>query len=626
MPVQSTLRHFRVLRTLRYLGQYGETRWVSNTPKHGDWRWEEQAKKVRDAYVIRKMRKHFSEEEVQAVLRYRRSDGSDEAVIADFFKNDQPTHYIPRDYHYQRALRVVADRMRPNRPIHPVSFPDLRAYDAELTTSAELPWTNNKWHFKPQGRDFDLETGKPRVNEFSESRLRKFDKGTRVKPYLRWKQELGLIKDSDTSYHNLYNEIFQVNRQWIHQIKEGEAPFWKDGLPVPHEALNLHLRTHVVHESKPDKVRAVFGAPKLLLHSELMFIWPLQATYQLNDNVGKLLWGREIGRGGWIKLLNEFVPNNTFISMDWSEFDRRLLHELIRDVHTIWRSYFDFSRYESTTRYHDAQIPEPERIERLWKWMTSSITDTPILLPNGQLWNWTHNGFGSGYQQTQLMDTFCNMIMTYTVLSSLGINIEAEGFKSRFQGDDGILAFRESVAFRDNKNFLTRMKEKGEYYFNAKLSDEKSSIGQHPNSMYVLGYNNRSGMPFREEDDLLSHLMFPERPQDFGRLTASAVGLAFAALGCSERFHNLCQDIFDDQMLWRKGVGFKRRDWKALKWMKKAGMENILEQVKNAQFPSYLHTMSAGITPHTMDAKERDRHWPMIERGVRGEIVFLEGL
>jgi len=192
-----------------------------------------------------------------------------------------------------------------------------------------------------------------------------------------------------------------------------------------------------------------------------------------------------------VKIMNEFASDNanTYISMDWSEFDRRLLHELIDDVHNIWRSYFDFSGYEPTTRYPDSSIDDPERLERLWKWMTHGIKSTPIELPNGQVWMWNYNGFGSGYQQTQLMDTFCNMIMTYTVLSSLGVNIESERFHSRFQGDDGVLSFQEQKFQLYGRDFLSQMKRKAEYYFNAKLSDDKSSIGDNYSDIYLLGYN-----------------------------------------------------------------------------------------------------------------------------------------
>jgi len=492
-----------------------------------------------------------------------------------------------------------------------------------LNVSAELPWTNPDFRFKPtELRDVDLETGKDRL-QTGPTKLRKFETTTTVPTYLRWKQELNAIKDNSPSFHNLYNEIFVYNRALVHQIKNGERSFWKeDGTPIPYERLKLHLRTHVVDEHKPDKVRAVFGTPKLLLMTELMFIWPLQSTYQ-NTQAGKLFWQREIGKGGWTSIMNEMHKwrSSTYISMDWSGFDRRMLHEIIDDVHDIWKSYYDFSTYEPTTRYPDPKV-DPEKIERLWKWMTHAIKATPIELPNGEVWQWRHNGFGSGYQQTQLMDSFVNMIMTYTVLSSLGVNIESDDFKARFQGDDAILAFPERKYFAYGRYFLNLMSERALHYFNAKLSDEKSGIGDHPNSLFALGYHNAYGRPYRTDEDLLSHLMFPERPQDFGRLAASAVGLAYASLGCSPRFYELTKEIWTSIVI-EKEI---QPDWKMLRWMKRAGLEEVIDTLVNAEFPSFEFLLSSGINFVPRTEKERQRSWPTRSDGERGEIVFLNVL
>lgn len=304
--------------------------------------------------------------------------------------------------------------------------------------------------------------------------------------------------------------------------------------------------------------------------------------------------------------------------MDWSGFDRRLLHELIDDVHKIWRSYYDFTSYEPTTRYPDPTV-DPEKIENLWAWMTSAIKRTPIELPNGEIWAWRFNGFGSGYQQTQLMDSFCNMIMTYTILSSLGVNIEGEHFRARFQGDDAIVAFPEKKFFFFKREFLQMMSDRGMLYFNAKLSTDKTMIGDHPNSMYALGYNQSYGTPYRTDEDLLSHLFFPEKPQDFGRLAASALGLAYASLGCSRPFYDLCKDIHH-KIVHERGI---EMNFKAWRWMKKAGIDEVLEQMMSGEFPSYEQILAQGITPHRRTEKENEHQWPTIVQGIRGEIVFL---
>jgi len=430
-----------------------------------------------------------------------------------------------------------------------------------------------------------------------------------------------LIEDSRASFHNLYNEIFIYNRPLIHQIKEGENPFWKDGKPIPYQELTLHMRSHVVSVDEPDKIRAVFGAPKLLLMAELHFIWPLQASY-LNGNCGRMLWGREMNRGGWRKLYQEIHKDgspNTVLGADWSAFDKRLLHQLIKIVHKIWRSYFDFTKYEPTSTYPNANPKDSDRIERLWEWMCHAITDTPILLPDGTVWKWRWNGFGSGFQQTQLMDTFANAIMMYTCLLALGVNVSSPHFWARFQGDDSIMAFFERMFYIYGPGFLTMLAEAAEYYFNAKLSVKKSKIQARASGMFVLGYFNQMGLAYRTEEDLLRHLMFPERPQDFGRLAASAVGLAHASLGCCPRFYSFCKYIFD-KIVHKKGIRIK---WKALQWMIRANIFANIDQLKHAGFPAISMLREARYAMTYRTESEKQRMWPTTIRSNQSNFYFL---
>jgi len=432
---------------------------------------------------------------------------------------------------------------------------------------------------------------------------------TKVDSYLRWKQSIGLTNDSARSFHNLYDEIFIYNRPLIHKIKEGQAPFWtEDGKPKPYMWNALHARSHVVGQDEPDKIRAVFGATKLLLQTELPFIWPLQATY-LNTTRGRMLWGREMSRGGWRKLLREIFANgppSTFLGIDWSQFDKRLLHQLIRIVHDIWRSYFDFEKYEPTSQYPNANPSDSKRIERLWEWMCAAITGTPIMLPNGQLWKWNWNGFGSGYQQTQLMDTFANAIMLYTCLLSLGINVDSEHFWARFQGDDSIVAFFERMFQLYGNNFLDQLEDSAMHYFNAKLNIKKSQIQRKVTGMSVLSYFNRMGIAYRTDEDLLRHLFFPERPQDYGRLAASAIGLAQASLGQNERFYSLCRTVYEKIVIDRE----IQPKWKVLRWLQRTGQDEILEQLKNQEFPRLTDLQSQAYAMNERTEYERERQWP----------------
>jgi len=577
----------------------------------------------RNEWLARQIRRFYSEEEVQQVFTNRRSDITDDGVMKYFFKGNQPLHFIPEDHHTERAINWTFEKFKPNRPLNPISFPDLRYYPTTLSVSAEAPWTTTDFRFTPTGRNIDHESDQPKLSQFVD----RLPIGTRmpIKAYLQQKQRMGLIDDDRAKFHNLYNEIFVHNRTLVHQISTLHPRFWINKVvPKPYYWNTLHARSHVVAQDEPDKVRAVFGATKLLLQVELMFIWPLQASY-LNTGAGQMLWGREIIRGGWKRMFNELHKNgppNTVISADWSEFDSRLLHQLMRIVHhRIWRKYYDFSHYEPTSFYPESSPKDPRKLDRLWKWMTEAILNTPILLPNGRLYRWLFNGFGSGYQQTQLMDTFCNSIMIITCLSALGVNVDAREFWAKFQGDDSLFAFFEIMFRIYGPHFKVMFAETAKYYFNAKLSVKKTHISDRVTGISVLSYFNSFGIPWRTDEDLLRHLFFPERSQNFPKLAASAMGLAYANCGHSDRFHALCEMIWD-KLVVKKEI---KPQWAGLRWMERAGYIETLKMFEGAHFPTRLYLLSMVYEHTPRSDSENQRQWPD-RPGPKGRFYFLNSI
>jgi hypothetical protein len=569
----------------------------------------------RNYIVMRSMLKFYSIDEISNVLKNRRSDFSDDAVIANFKLAEQPKHDIPVDDHFTRAIDLTKSMFKPSEELFPISYPDLRYYPWTLPVSAEAPWNLNDFKFVPFQTEYDWHDSKW---SYFKNKMSKY---FTINEWLRYKQAMGIIKDSSPRFHNLYNEIFVYNRALIHEIKYGSKQFWDDqNNPIPYYWNTLHSRSHVVAQDEPDKIRAVFGAPKLLLMAENMFVWQMQRVY-LNNEEGRLLWGREMMKGGWKKLVTEINQNgspNTVISIDWSQFDRRMLFALITIVHEIWRSYFNFNKYQATSIYVDPKPKNPEHIERLWRWMCHSIKFNPILLPNGELWRWSYNGFGSGYQQTQLMDSFVNAIMILTCLSALGIDINSDRFWIRIQGDDSLVTFFERVFDIYGPNFLDMLAKAAKYYFNAILSTKKSMIQKRLDGITVLGYFNVYGLPYRTDEDLLRHLFFPEHDQDWTRLAASAMGLAMASCGCSVRFYKCCKDIWDELTV-KRGV---EPHFRALRWMERANMIERIEALKKSDFPDFNTMRAEAWSMPTREKSAKQRLWPT-EPGSAGKFYFI---
>jgi hypothetical protein len=562
-------------------------------------------KRHRDWIVSKAVALYYQTAEIAQVLTNRRSNFSDQAVIADFERTEFEFHQIPFDEYVSNGIEQTAEMFKPTEALHPVHLADERYYPWHLPPSAEAPWNTSFFTFVPFDTKYDYSD--PRWKQFKPLETKRW----KVKEWLRYKHRFGYVENDNTSFHNLYNEIFVYNRYMIHRIKKGMSPFWTtiNGVlkPVTYFWNTLHSRSHVVSADEPDKIRAVFGATKLLLMVENMFIWQLQRRY-LNNDEGRMLWGREIMKGGWRKLFREIHNDgtpNTILTIDWSEFDKRLLFQLIDAVHKIWRSYFDFTKYAPNVFYPNGKT-NPIEIERLWNWMCYSIKYTPILLPDGRLFQWSWNGFGSGYQQTQLMDTFGNSIMILTCLSSLGINIKSEQFWIRIQGDDSLVSFFERTYEIYGPSFLTQLAGAAKFYFNAKLNVKKSQILGRLSGATVLGYLNTYGIPYRTDEDLLRHLYFPERDQDYSRLAASALGLMLASTGCSQSFHNVCVHIWNELVL-KRGI---RPNFSSLSWMERANMIERIEALEGAELPPRMTLRAETFCEPTRTNAAKGRLWP----------------
>jgi len=296
------------------------------------------------------------------------------------------------------------------------------------------------------------------------------------------------------------------------------------------------------------KIRAVFGVPKLLLMVENMFIWNIQKEYQNQKTQNPMLWGFEMMLGGWLKLANKVrqLKPEWYLSTDWSQFDKRAVHEVIDDIHKIWRSWFDFDQgYEPTSNYPHSTTSE-RRTQNLWDWMTHSIKHTPILGPSGNLYQWKWNGIASGFMQTQLLDSFYNCIVSLTCLSSLGIDIEHDRFKIYVQGDDSFICLPHvNLGFTFKKEeFLTAYRKESLRRFNSKLSDKKSILTCDLNESTVLSYSCNNGIAKRGDIELLTHLLYPERSRTLGGFAGACVGLAYASMGTSLDAYNICRDVF----------------------------------------------------------------------------------
>jgi hypothetical protein len=515
---------------------------------------------------------------LHSIGNYRRST-TDTYDSETFFLNyDVPQFDIEDDDLLEQALNAVADHFRPKQKIRPVHFCDLKEYPWNLSTSAERPYTNN----------------------------------FRLKKHINTLYDYGLLPNAKMSFHNLFNWIFGKERTRMHQIKEGKPPGY--------DYIVMHQKTALVEKNDPNKVRSVFGVPKLLIFAEAMFFWPLFREY-LDEGRSPLLWGYETLNGGWLKLSTEVHSNglqaNTWGSIDWKSFDMRFYFWLRRKMKLKQREYFDFNSgyiptgdYTAEKMQHEAEslnsnrtTPQSERIQRIWDYTLDAVEDSPCILPSGRVYKRKFAGQPSGIFTTQFDDSFYNAIITLTTLLEMGYSIRDLFYKTL--GDDILFLLLCLVPPSEHEAWLTRFSTIAKRRFNAIVSLKKTKVGNGIHRASVLSYINIYGLPYRDDSQLLAQLMYTKGYLDTpSRAMARAIGIAFAAGPFNHNVYRCCKAIYTHY----HQLGFTPNS-KELLWMEHAHLLGPFQAVTLDAFPTRIevHRRLTQI-PHRSRA-DAERYW-----------------
>jgi len=272
---------------------------------------------------------------------------------------------------------------------------------------------------------------------------------------------------------------------------------------------------------------------------------------KLHPSRTPMLWGYETFTGGWFRLnaelYNGFI-RKSFLTLDWSRFDKRAYFTLIRRIMYGVRTFLTFDEgYVPTHRYptyprwsHEHSL----RLDRLWLWSLENLFMAPIVLPDGRMYRRRFAGIPSGLFTTQLLDSWYNYTMLATLLSALGFDPKTCIIK--VQGDDSIIKLGVLIPPDQHDSFMTRLLELADYYFNAVISLEKSEITNELNKCEVLSYRNHNGLPHRDEIKMLAQFYHTKARDPTPEITmAQAVGFAYASCGNHNRVLWTCREIYN---------------------------------------------------------------------------------
>jgi hypothetical protein len=514
---------------------------------------------------------YYQDEYHRIVHGYKLSAITNEAVTADLLRGDLPDHPVPKDEHYWNALIQVTQAFEPDHKLKPVHLADMRLYPWNKSTNVEAPFSHEA-------------------------------KYQRIKQSM---YEQGLIPDLKNSFHNFQDIVFYVTRIHLHIIKNGDAfrpPIGaSDGF---YDYFTTHAKSSVVPVESHDKIRMIFGAPKLFIIAEAMFFWPLFAYHMNRDEPFPILWNYAILSGGWLRLNAEFhykYMQATTLMFDLQQFDKRALYSVFDDIVTGWYEYFDFENGYQPTIFNSNSYANPTRLRNLWNWLENARKHIPVLLPDGRILGRLHRGVPSGLFTTQFLDSVYNAIMIVTILSALGIRINIKTML-KLMGDDSLARIPVFIPPNLHDDFKSRCATLLLYYFDSVLNQDKSKITPTLEGAEVLSYENRNGLPHRDEIELAARFYHTNSNKPTPDITMSqCIGTAYALADPSCRLYQVCKSVYTHYA----DLGFTASSPITSKDIYVYGTPSL-----PTSFPTPEEVVSRLLTPSTRSKEIADKYWP----------------
>uniref|UniRef100_A0A1Y1KG39 RdRp catalytic domain-containing protein n=1 Tax=Photinus pyralis TaxID=7054 RepID=A0A1Y1KG39_PHOPY len=247
-----------------------------------------------------------------------------------------------------------------------------------------------------------------------------------------------------------------------------------------------------------NKIRGVWGYPLDVMVEEFRFLKPYMDWIQQTD--APIAYRIEMATGG-MSYINDMCtahPGETLLMVDYSGFDSTIPAWLIRDAFQILFDSFDFTKVVSS----DGQVwpVNPMRTHRRVRKLIQYFINTPFRLPDGRRFKKSH-GVPSGSGFTNIIDTIINcIVMRFLCFNTTGYLPTAD----MYLGDDSFLITRGIVNIDD---ISAAAKE----WFGMTVHPDKSYVTTNSTNVQFLGYFNRSGLPFKGQEQLIASFIYPER-------------------------------------------------------------------------------------------------------------------
>jgi hypothetical protein len=283
------------------------------------------------------------------------------------------------------------------------------------------------------------------------------------------------------------DDIFAETEELVRLVKMGRTP-------VPKPTL-IGTRGHL-HLKTSKKRRITYNAPSAYLLMGRMFSTPVTTKQKENQGKSPMFFGKNL-----IPRLKDLLeidngPGSVTLQSDLEHFDRDLLIWLMNEAFDVYEELIDFEHWNGAPIKPSTQ----KRWRRVFKYYRDIVIHTLIMLPSSELL-WQDGSMASGFDCTQLMDTFCNYLMLKFIALRTGHGV----YDLKALGDDGKL----DMAGRPDLELWEKLFMR---WFKMTLSVKKTKIfGRRFRQKQFLGYDLRSGFLERDSLELFCLAAHPEK-------------------------------------------------------------------------------------------------------------------
>jgi len=263
-----------------------------------------------------------------------------------------------------------------------------------------------------------------------------------------------------------------------------------------------------------------------------------------------ILYGLETLRGAAHYL--DFIAKSyeSYFCIDWSAYDQRLPRVITNLYYTDFLEQLIVinSGYQPTMDY--PSYPDVDshkmfkRISNLLHFLHTWYNNMVFVTADGFAYLRTHCGVPSGLFNTQYLDSFGNLFLLIDGFIEYGFTPEdIMSFTLFVLGDDNT-AFT-LLSINELTSFINWFESYAFKRYNMVLSRNKSIVTHLRSRIESLSYRVNYGMPTRPLDKLIAQLCYPERGPNDKYMSARAIGIAYAAAGMDNDFHEFCHDVFN---------------------------------------------------------------------------------